>query len=696
MTVDEQSEAPPHPSAQPDVLRLLVTGATDALFVVDAVSARVVLASQSAADLLGYDEAEVTGLRLTDIALDMGTIEAFDRRVEQLRSGGPTRREGALRRRDGSVILTENASRYVEMDGHGYLVSASRDLTDRHAADVDLRERESLLSTILATMSEAVLVVDHAGTIVHANPQCAAILSVSPELAVGLPYDDQLVRADGTPYAAQDQPFSRVLSTGRPVYDAVVGVGGHAGMPRTWHLVNAAPLSITPDGPPGAVVTYTEVTDLKRTEERLRELAWSDVLTGLPNRAQFTERLKVASWQASAHALALLYMDIDAFKAVNDVFGHSLGDRLLVAVAGRLREALSEHDFVARLGGDEFVVVLVGDAGWSMRARAETVANDLCRRLAAPYSIDGHDLVVSVSIGITMSNTGTIDGETLLQRADMAMYAAKDAGRDTYRFFESMMDVQLQVGVRTVAALRAGLDNDEFALYLQPIAPVDGATPSGAECLLRWERPDGTVHPKNFIEIAEDSGLIVALGSWVFAEACRIWPLVQGVGPDGLTLAVNVSGRQFRRAGVLDEFVATLADSDCDPRFICVELTESSIMRDMRETKRRLRVLKDLGVQIAIDDFGTGHSSLNHLKELPIDVVKLDRSFVADLERDPACRAIVAAVVQMAHAMDLRVVAEGIERVGQLDFLREHGCDSYQGYLLGEGITVASFTERWC
>ncbi|CAN5237836.1 bifunctional diguanylate cyclase/phosphodiesterase [soil metagenome] len=681
--------------ASVDVLRLLVAGATDALFVIDAVAGRCVLASRSAATMLGYDEAELTGMSITDVALNIPTAEAFERRVEQLRTGGPNRREGALRRKDGTVVLTENSSRYLELDGYPYLVAISRDLTERAAADTDLRERESLLSTILDTMSEAVLVVDHKGTIVHANPQCAAILSVPPERAVGLPYDDQLFRVDGTPYAVDDQPLAQVLSTGRPVYDAVVGVGGAAGLPRTWHLVNAAPLSIVPGEGPGAVVTYTEVTDLKRTEERLRELAWSDVLTGLPNRAQFTERLRLASREASAHSVALLYMDIDGFKAVNDVFGHSFGDRLLLAVAGRLRDSLAEEDFVARLGGDEFVVVLVGPPGASMKTRAEAVAADLCRRLAAPYTIDANDLVVSVSIGITMSSTGTIDGETLLQRADMAMYAAKDAGRDTYRFFESMMDVQLQVGVRTVAAIRAGLDNQEFALYLQPIAPVDASAPTGAECLLRWERPEGTVHPSNFIEIAEDSGLIVPLGAWVMAEACRIWPLVQGIHSGGFTLAVNMSGRQFRRAGAVDDLVATLEAADCDPRLICVELTESSIMRDVRETRHRLRTLKDLGVKIAIDDFGAGYSSLNHLKELPIDVVKLDRSFVADLESDPACRAIVAAVVQMAHAMDLRVVAEGIERVGQLDFLREHGCDSYQGYLLGEGTTVSEFTRRW-
>ncbi|MGH9041239.1 MAG: EAL domain-containing protein [Acidimicrobiia bacterium] len=420
-----------------------------------------------------------------------------------------------------------------------------------------------------------------------------------------------------------------------------------------------------------------DITTRKTTEAALTRLALQDPLTGLPNRSLFLDRLALALRRQprDGRAVSVLFVDLDRFKTVNDTLGHHAGDQLLVSVAGRLTRILRPGDTIARLGGDEFAIVCEGLAG---AEGAEEIAERILSSLAAPVLVEGQEVIASASIGIAVSEPEATP-DTMLRDADSAMYEAKDAGRNRFHVFDPASRARTLARLRRAEELRVALDRSELRLRYQLEVDLAEETTTGVEALVRWQHPTlGLLPPSEFINVAEETGLVVPLGDWVLLEACRE---LARRGPDsGLRLSINLSARQLGVPELVDTVRSVLAETGLDPSRLCLEITESVLMDDVESSIEALLDLKALGVRLAIDDFGTGYSSLSYLRRFPVDVVKLDRSFVAGLGVDPAATAIVAAVVNLAHALGIVVVAEGVETEAQLVALRALRCDRAQGY----------------
>ncbi|MFZ5510375.1 MAG: sensor domain-containing protein [Pseudomonadota bacterium] len=426
-----------------------------------------------------------------------------------------------------------------------------------------------------------------------------------------------------------------------------------------------------------------EVAEREQAEHQVRHLANHDALTGLPNRRLLHDRLGQALALAHRHQdrLAVLFIDLDRFKTINDSLGHHCGDELLKEVARRLGEALREGDTVSRLGGDEFVVVLTGlaEAG-----DAALVADKIVAALAVPHLIGGHELRVTPSIGISIYPDDGACAETLLRNADTAMYHAKDMGRNNYQFFAEEMNVALSRRLQLENSLYRALERDELALHFQPRLCLDTGRICALEALLRWRHPDkGMVPPHEFIAVAEESDLIVKVGRWVLERACRQIVAWERKGLAAPRVSVNLSPRQFRQKGLAPMIAAILGETGVDPRRLELEITETSLMQRTEQTLSTLEQLHRMGVQLSIDDFGTGYSSLSYLKRFPVHQLKIDQSFVRDLTTDPDDAAIVSAIVGLAKNLDLRVVAEGVETAEQYAFIAASGCHEAQGFFLG-------------
>jgi diguanylate cyclase (GGDEF)-like protein len=421
-------------------------------------------------------------------------------------------------------------------------------------------------------------------------------------------------------------------------------------------------------------------------------LAHHDALTGLPNRTVMESRFEQAVAEAarSGTHVALMFLDLDSFKTINDSLGHPVGDELLKGVALRLSQFARASDIVSRQGGDEFLIVFTGLADG---ADVELAANRLVQQFKAPFQVDGHEIATSFSVGISMYPRDGADFPTLLKKADIAMYQAKAAGRDTWREFGDHMDVEAMGRHRIRNALHQATERLEFALHFQPQIDLANGQVTGAEALLRWRHPElGFVPPVDFIPIAEESGLIVPIGEWVLREACRQAVAWQSPG-QALSVAVNISAVQFARGDLEDTVRRALAATGLAPELLELELTESILIRNVDSVLSTVRRLKRLGVTLSIDDFGTGYSSLTYLKRFAVDKLKIDQSFIRDLVFDADSGAIVRAIVQMAQSLNLKTVAEGIEDDGVIAHLRSLGCDQGQGYGIARPMPAPALLE---
>jgi len=427
---------------------------------------------------------------------------------------------------------------------------------------------------------------------------------------------------------------------------------------------------------------------------RMTHMAHYDGLTGLPNRRMFTDRLAQALGRARRRntQVAVLFVDLDRFKPVNDILGHAVGDEVLKELAIRLRGALREEDTLARIGGDEFTIIL---EELSHREDAVHVAQRLLGAVTPPLDVEGQEVVVGASVGIAVSPQDGADAATLVKNADMAMYRAKQSGRGVFCFYAGEMAAEASARLRMEAALRHALERREFRLFLQPQVESASGRLVGAEALLRWESADlGKIGPDVFVPILEETGLIFPVGEWVLTEACRAaraWPAAHG---RELRIAVNLSGRQLHQGDPAALVARVLSETGLPASRLELELTESVVMEHAGETVERLKALDDLGVGLAVDDFGTGYSSLSYLKAFPIRALKIDRSFVHDITDDEGDRAIAAAVISLAHSLNLYVVAEGVENTEQLAVLRDLDCDLAQGYLFGRPEPAEDFAAR--
>ncbi|MEX0426924.1 putative bifunctional diguanylate cyclase/phosphodiesterase [Nocardioides sp. DS6] len=586
-------------------------------------------------------------------------------------------------------IDDETALEVADRVGGGAWLDGERDALSTLATvgGAALRNSRLLahLTAITNGQSEGVLAIDAAGVVTFANPAARRLLSHPGEL-LGAVADDVF---------ALDGAAGRVDLT--TLAGSHGGIGDDDAVLRTGSAL--IPVAFTAAGLPapqtGVVVVLHDITERKSFEEKLSYIAFHDPLTDLPNRRLFEDRLDhaLARAQRNSTSHALLVVDLDRFKLVNDSYGRPAGDRLLVQVAARLRRTLREEDTCARLGGDEFAI-LIEDVGGSDQALAW--AERVLDALDTGYEVDGHQVFISASVGVAMSDQ-VPSREALIAAADVAAAGAKSTGKARYRLFRPGTAEVPRARLELEAALRRALERGEFDLHYQPLVDTVTGETVGAEALLRWHSPSGVVAPFTFIPLAEETGLIGPLGAWALEEACRQGQEWSTAHPERrpLKISVNLSAHQLSRPDIVSEVEAILKRTGFPPDQLCLEITETVIMTDAEAAILTLRELKALGLQIAIDDFGTGYSSLSYLKRFPVDVVKIDRTFTSGLGDNPVDSEIVAAVIRLAAATGFTVVAEGVETERQRRALAMLGCPLIQGFLIATPLKATDFASFW-
>ncbi len=606
-----------------------------------------------------------------------GPVDELHRRIQRLGGGDLSQTIPVAKGMENSVLGWLSALQ----------VNLARSDARRKQAEQALRERERRLHTIIETEPECIKLVDRDGELLEMNAAGLAMLEAqSLEQARQHKLSSFILAEHRASFASLHQ---RVMGgeTGRLEFE-ITGLRGT----HRWLETHAAPMP-SESGEITMLLGITrDITERKQSEQRIRHLAHFDALTGLPNRVQLDDRAKyaISLAQRNGGSVALMFLDLDHFKDINDSLGHSVGDALLVEVARRLRLILREEDTVSRLGGDEFIFLFHGlDARHSSK-----VAQKLLDVIAEPCRIEPYDLNVTGSIGIALYPNDGADPETLFKNADAAMYRAKQEGRHGYRFFTAEMQAHSTRHLQLVNALRQALEHDQLRLHFQPQVSLRDGRLVGAEALLRWTHPElGPVSPAEFIPAAEDSGLILPIGEWVLRHAARqarFW-IQDGMAP--LVMAVNLSAVQFRHPDLPELVTRILTEESLPPEYLELELTEGVAVHDPQGAIAVMNRLHERGVRMSIDDFGTGYSSLAHLKKFKVYKLKIDQSFVRDISTDAEDRAIVAAVIHMANSLGLQTIAEGVETAGQLAFLREQGCDEVQGYYFSKPLPASEFEQ---
>jgi diguanylate cyclase (GGDEF)-like protein/PAS domain S-box-containing protein len=568
-----------------------------------------------------------------------------------------------------------------------------RSMIERAIITEALFEEKERAQVTLNSIGDAVICTDVKGKVTYLNTAGEEITGWSRDEAAGCPIEKVFRIVDASTRETAQNPMAMAIQQDKtlsltPNCVLIRRNGTEAAIEDS-----SAPIHDRRGRVTGAVMVFHDVSSARELSLRMSYLAQHDSLTDLPNRILLNDRLQRAIVLAERyrHRLAVLFIDVDRFKRINDSAGHVIGDRLLQSLAQRLLTSVRNSDTVSRQGGDEFVILL---SEVTHAADAAVIAEKLLSTLSAPHHIDEHDLEVTVSIGIaTYPDDGT-DAETLMKRADFAMYHAKDSGRNSYQFFEPKMNVRAVERQSLENDLRRAMERRELTLHYQPKMNLHSGEITGIEALIRWHHPRrGLVLPAHFIPIAEECGLIVPIGQWVLREACQQAKLWQDAGLPATRIAINVSTVELRAKDFLAGVRNVLLETSLDPTHLELELTETFLMQDATSTAGVLRAISNLGVGLALDDFGTGYSSLSHLKRFPIDTLKVDQSFVRDITTDAEDASIVSAVISMGKSLQMRVVAEGVETTQQLAFLREHNCPEGQGYYFSRPVTAGEFTK---
>jgi diguanylate cyclase (GGDEF)-like protein/PAS domain S-box-containing protein len=575
-----------------------------------------------------------------------------------------------------------------------YLVpQALRNIIQRKAVEEGLYVAQARAEITLNSISDAVISTDMSGNVDYLNISAEHMTGWTRDEARSRPIHEVLRIVNAVTRKHERNPVELVLQQ-----DESMGMNAETILVRRDGREIAIEDSASPihdwDGRIcGAVVVFHDISATQAMSLKMAHLAQHDFLTGLPNRVLLNDRIAQAIAMArrrGAH-LAVLFLDLDNFKNINDSLGHAVGDKLLQSVARRLAGCVRDSDTVSRQGGDEFVILLAEDR----RAEdAALAAEKILAAMALPHALGELELHVSTSIGVSVYPADGQDADALIKNADTAMYHAKEKGRNNYQFFRNDMNIRAVERQLIESQLRRALDQQEFVLHYQPKVNLTTGEITGVEALIRWQHPEwGTVLPERFIPVAEDCGLIVPIGRWVLREACLQAQRWENAGIKPVSVAVNISSLEFRRKDFFDSVRAALDDIGLDPHCLQLEITESILMRDVDTSNAILRQFKNFGVQLAVDDFGTGYSSLSYLKQFPIDVLKIDQSFVRDIDPDqPDNGIIVSAVISMGTSLHQRVIAEGVENQRQLDFLRARHCDEAQGYLFSRPLAADKFT----
>jgi len=597
--------------------------------------------------------------------------------------------EGSVRRLDGGVIWVRHSARAVrDADGRTrYYEGAVEDITEARRAAEALRASEAHLRAVVDAEPECVKLLGPDGLVRQMNAAGLALLEADgPEQVIGKPVMDLIAPEHRETFRAFNESVLRG-NRGSLEFE-IVSLKGT----RRWLETHAVPLR-DEKGETLHLGITRDIGERKRAEERLNYLAHYDSVTGLPNRTLLADRMQQAMIEAQRHErlVGIVFLDLDRFKNINDSLGHEVGDQLLRAVAERLTGAVRKGDTVARLSGDEFTLVLADMAHVDDAVR---VAQKILDVFMQPFRIAGRELFFTASMGITLYPFDEQEVEGLLRNADVAMYRAKELGRNSYHFYTAEMTVKAEESLALENEMRRALKRKEFSLHYQPVVDLRSGRIAGMEALLRWNHGErGPISPAQFIPLAEETGLIVPVGEWVLRAACAQAKGWHDAGFRELRLAVNISARQFQDKNFAFVVARILEETGLDPRALDLEITESVIMQQAEASVATLREFSARGVSFSIDDFGTGYSSLSYLKRFPIDFLKIDRSFVRDITTDTDDATLVATMITMAHGLGIKAVAEGVETQAQLAFLDEHRCDAIQGYYFSRPVPAEEFAS---
>jgi diguanylate cyclase (GGDEF)-like protein/PAS domain S-box-containing protein len=674
----------------------LLEAAPDAMVISDS-NGRIVVVNAETERLFGYSRGELVGQVVEVLVPERFRKKHPGQRHEYLAHPQARKmREGRTLyavRKDGTEFPAEIMLSPLENEKGCLVTAAIRDITLRITIEKALFEEKERAQVTLNSIGDAVVCTDISGNITFLNLVAEKMTGWSWQEAAGRPMAEVFRILDATTRETTPNPMEKAFVQDRTIH-----------MPLNCVLIrrdgseipiedSVAPIHDRDGQATGAVVVFRDVSAARTMALQMEHSANHDFLTGLPNRMLVNDRIGQAIIFAQRHMkkVAVMFLDLDGFKHINDSLGHPIGDKLLQSIAKRLVDCVRGSDTVSRQGGDEFIVLL-SEVEHSEDAAIK--AARLLQAVAKPYSIDQHDLHVNMTIGVSIYPDDGLDAETLIKNADTAMYQAKENGRQSFQFFKPAMNVCAVERQSIEESLRRALERHEFALHYQPMINLKTGAITGAEALLRWTHPvRGPVSPAQFIPVAEDCGLILPIGQWVLREACtqaRAW-LDAGLALS--TMAVNISAMEFRDENFLESVFAILKDTGLDPAYLELELTESVLMKRAESAASVLQALRARGVQLAVDDFGTGYSSLSYLRKFPIDALKIDQSFIRQITTVPDETTIVTAVISMGRSLKLRVVAEGVETQEELAFLQAHHCDEAQGYLFSRPVVPEQFAK---
>ncbi|MBA4143250.1 MAG: EAL domain-containing protein [Nitrosospira sp.] len=604
----------------------------------------------------------------------------FELSVDEIYAEWPLESFDVLRFNDGRVFERYTKVKFVEGRNVGRVWSF-RDITQRGQAEAD----KAQLAAIVESSYDAIIVKDLDGIITNWNAGAERIFGYRADEIIGSSIS-RLIPPDRVEEAARIMSFIKQGRLTEHFETVRLGKGGKA----IDVSVTISPVKDSAGNIIAASKVARDITQRKESQERIRYLAHYDSLTGLPNRALLADRMRIAIGNAARYSyrLALLFVDLDRFKLVNDSLGHDVGDKLLKIVAERMQSVGRQTDTISRVGGDEFIVLLSQIANAEDAAR---IAEKLIAALSQPYTIEEHELVVTASVGISIYPDSGKDTGTLLRNADASMYSAKEAGRNRYHFYSEDLTSGASERLNLERDLRGAVEREEVFVVYQPQIELATGRVIGAEALMRWRNPKrGLVSPASFIPLAEDTGLILSLGEHILRESClqaRQW---RDSGAK-VIVAVNVSAVQFRQKNFTGVVLGVLADTGLPPKCLELEVTESVVMQGVESVVHKMRILDNHGIKVAIDDFGTGYSSLSYLRQFPVDRLKIDQSFIRDLPDNTDATAIVCAIVGMGRSLGLRVIAEGVETEAQANFLQSIGCEEGQGYLYAKPMEANDF-----